>query len=219
MNYIKVNFSDLKKYGTVESLILALVRSYNNANNIFEMKQDNIAKLFNVSLRKITNAIKILKDNNEIRSIRRFKKSSVLEVIKHQDTAYFIFNIDLFKLDIKVQDMVVLALLKNGYNAVDICNYMPKSTVYDAIKRLKQADLYVDVKKEVVEVKEETKEDIINSIKNDNVIRLNAINVNNISNSNNYCKPKYNSKNRFNNFKQRQYSKEEWEETNKLFFA
>ena len=218
MNYIKVNFKDLKKYGVTESLLLALVRSYNNASKVFEMKQDNIAKLFNISLRKITNAIKILKENKEIRSIRRFKKSSVLEVVNHQDTAYFIFNIDIFKLNIKVQDMVVLALLKNGYNAVDICNYMPKSTVYDAIKRLKKADLYVDVKKEVVEVKEETKEDIIDSIKNDNVIKLNTISNKNSSN-NNYYKPKYSRHNRFNNFEQREYSKEEWEEINKLFFA
>lgn len=213
MNYIKVNFKDLKNYGTVESLIIALVRSYNNANKVFEMKQDNIAKLFNVSLRTITNAIKILKDNKEIRSIRRYKKSSVLEIVNHKDIAYFIFNIDLFKLDIKVQDMVVLALLKNGYSAVDICNYMPKSTVYDAIKRLKEADLYVELEKEVVEVKE----DIIDSIKNDNVIRLNTITVNN--SDSNYCKPKYNNKNRFNNFHQREYSKKDWEETNKLFFA
>lgn len=216
MPYIKIKLEDMKKYNCAETLILSLVRSFNVQNKIFQMKQETLANMLNVSLRKITYAINTLTDNKELVSVRRFKKSSVLQCHDvNTDNAHIRFDISIFNYDIKVQDMVVLAFLKNNYPAKDITKFIPKSTVYDSIKRLKDKNLYVEVKKEK---KKENKQEILSELSNNlsnNAKTTAYIDDNNDNSSNDYCKPK----NKFNNFKQRQYSKEEWEETNKLFFA
>lgn len=216
MPYIKIKLDDIKKYNCAETLILSLVRSFNVQNKIFQMKQETLANMLNVSLRKITYSINTLTDNKELVSIRRFKKPSILQCHDvNTDNAHIRFDMSIFNYDIKVQDMVVLAFLKNNYPAKDIAKFIPKSTVYDSIKRLKDKKLYVEVKKEK---KKENKQEILSELSNilsDNAETTVNINDNNDNSSNNYYKPR----NRFNNFHQREYSKEDWEETNKLFFA
>lgn len=120
--YLKIALADLKniEMDSTDVLLLSLIKSFDAKDNTFEMSQDNIAKLLNVSRRTVSSSIKNLKELCKIYSVRRYKKTSVLKVTARPCNAFVKMDIDILKLGLKPNETIILTLIKNGYSVSEI---------------------------------------------------------------------------------------------------
>lgn len=227
-SYLKIALEDLKniEMDSTDVLLLSLVKSYDQKDKTFEMNQESIAKLLNVSRRTINSSIKNLKELCKIISVRRYKKTSILKVTARPCNSFIKMDMDILKLGLKPNETIILTLIKNGYSVAEIKEFFAKSTVYDVLKKLQELKIISenDLQKSDNENKNEKSND------NDNIIDIaskivsygrNTTNTDTTDNTGYEYRKAYpqNRNNRFNNFRQRQYSKEEQEEINRLFYV
>lgn len=147
--------------------------------------------MLHCSDRTVDNSLKALKEKKLILSTKIGVNS-----VYFTPTPIYSYSVKLYtdyfkNADLSARDMIVLAMLENGYNRNEIEKVLNRTTVYRAIKNLKELKLF----KELAEVDEEY-----------------------LSYFDDAKSTKRNSKNRFNNFTQRNYSKKYFEEYGKIFF-
>lgn len=232
-SYLKIALEDLKntEMDSTDILLLSLVKSYDAKNKLFEMNQETIAKILNVSRRTINSSIKNLKELCKIISVRRYKKTSILKVTARPCNSFIKMDMDILKLGLKPNETIILTLIKNNYSVAEIKEFFAKSTVYDVLKKLQE--LKIISENDLCKSDIENKNEKSNDNDNDNIIDIaskitsygrNTTNTDTTDTTDTtgyeYRKAyPQNRTNRFNNFKQRQYSKEEQEEINRLFYV
>lgn len=216
--YLKIAIDDLKniEMDSTDVLLLSLVKSYDSKDKTFEMNQETIADMLNVSRRTVCSSIKNLKELCKIYSVRRYKKTSVLKVTARPCNSFIKMDMDILKLGLKPNETIILTLIKNGYRVAEIKDFFAKSTVYDIINKLQEMKL--------INENDLCKSDIENEKSDDKVVDITTIetykrNTDNTDSKGYVVNKSYpKNKNKFNNFKQREYSKEEWEELSNVFF-
>lgn len=190
-NYIVVNINDLKELNTNEVLLLSIIRCYNMNKQYCKLTINTLSRMLHCSDRTVDNSLKALKEKKLILSTKIGVNS-----VYFTPTPIYSYSVKLYtdyfkNADLSARDMIVLAMLENGYNRNEIEKVLNRTTVYRAIKNLKELKLF----KELAEVDEEY-----------------------LSYFDDAKSTKRNSKNRFNNFTQRNYSKKYFEEYGKIFF-
>lgn len=190
-NYIRVNKEDLKELNTNEVLVLNIIRCYNANKKYCRCTINTFTRMIHCSERTIDNTIKSLKEKSLI-FVEKNGVNSLYYTKTNISINSFKLYTDLFKnADLDSKDMIILSMLEDGMDRKDIHNYISRTTVYRAIQKLKELELF----KELAEVDEEY-----------------------LSYFDDVKRTKRNSKNRFNNFTQRNYSKKYFEEYEKIFF-
>lgn len=191
-NYIVININDLKELNTNEVLLLSIIRCYNMNKQYCKLTINTLSRMLHCSDRTVDNSLKTLREKKLILSTK-VGVNSVYFTPTLIDKNSVKLYVDYFKnADLSARDMIVLSMLENGYNRNEIEKLISRTTTYRIIKKLEQLEL---IKKELAEVDEE------------------YLNYFDDAKS-----TKRNSKNRFNNFTQRNYSKKYFEEYGKIFF-
>ena len=190
-NYIRINKEDLKELNSNEVLVLNIIRCYNANKKYCRCTINTFARMIHCSERTIDNAIKSLKEK-ELIFVAKDGVNSLYYTKTQISVNSFKLYTDLFKnADLDSKEMIILSMLEDGMDRKDIHNYISRTTVYRAVKKLKELKLF----KEEIEVDTEYEK-----LFDKTPAR------------------RTNSRNRFNNFTQRNYSKEYFEELEKVFF-
>lgn len=189
-NYIRVNKEDLKELNMNEVLVLSIIRCYNANKKYCKCTINTFARMIHCSERTIDNTIKSLKEKSLIFVAKDGVNSLYYTKTQISINSFKLYT-DLFKnADLDSKEMVILSMLEDGMDRKDIHNYISRTTVYRAIKKLKELNLF----KEVADVDTEYEKWFKKSTDTKK------------------------STNRFNNFTQRNYTSEYFEEYSKIFF-
>ena len=213
-SYLKIAIEDIKniEMDSTDVLLLSLIKSYDKKNKTFEMNQETIAKILNVSRRTVCSSIKNLKELCKIQSVRRYKKTSILRVTARPCNSFIKMDMDILKIGLKPNETIILTLVKNGYSVAEIKGFYPKSTVYDIINKLQELKI-------ITENTDEKVTDIQSYRRNTTDTTKDVESTESTTNTGYTRKKSYPKKrNKFNNFKQIEYSKEEWAELENAFF-
>ena len=190
-NYIAINVDDLKTLNANEALLLSIIRCYNINKQYCKLTINTLSRMLHCSERTIDNGLKTLKEKNLILSTKVGVNSVYFTITRISANSVRLYT-DYFKnAELSARDMVILAMLENGYRKNEVEKILSKTTVYRAVKKLKELKLF----KELAEVDEEY-----------------------LSYFDDVKRTKINNKNRFNNFTQRNYNKKYFEEYGKIFF-
>ena len=226
-SYLKIAIEDIKniEMDSTDVLLLSLIKSYDKKNKTFEMNQETIAKILNVSRRTVCSSIKNLKELCKIQSVRRYKKTSILRVTARPCNSFIKMDMDILKIGLKPNETIILTLVKNGYSVAEIKGFYPKSTVYDIINKLQELKIITenDLNNSESEMKNENTDEKVTDIqsyrRNTTDTTKDVESTESTTNTGYTRKKSYPKKrNKFNNFKQIEYSKEEWAELENAFF-